>query len=135
MLNLAPLVAALSTTPAPDAVATPRVPETRVIGGWGAASGKTHAGMGLSAMLTHRISVLELGFELNTSFLFSTMAGMGAVCGLHLGDNLSASVLGTAGMHHYSGVGTGLLSDDPGVKGSTPYVGGRLVVGYAFRVS
>ena len=64
MLHFAPLVAALSTTPAPDAVATPRVPETRVIGGLGASGGKTHGGMGLSAMATHRISVLELGVEL-----------------------------------------------------------------------
>jgi hypothetical protein len=143
MLHLAPLVAALSTTPAADAVNPPneqaapaeRVQETSVIGGLGVAGGKTHGGMGVSALASHRISVIQLGIELNTSFLFSAMAGVGAVGGLHVGDNFSASVLGTVGMHHYSGIGRGLLSDDPGVTGSTPYVGGRLLVGYAFRVS
>jgi hypothetical protein len=151
MLHLAPLAFALSATSAAPAAAavmtdaaaaahaqaarTPRVPETRVLGGVGVAGGKTHGGLGFSALATHRISAIQLGIELNTSFLFSAMAGVGAVGGLHFGDNLSASVLGTVGAHHYSGVGRGLLSDDPGVRGSTPYLGGRLVIGYAFRVS
>jgi hypothetical protein len=62
--------------------------------------------------------------------LLNNELGFAAVAGLGLGDPLQVTVLGEAGMHHYSGVGAGFMSEDPGADGSLPYAGGRLLVGY-----
>jgi hypothetical protein len=63
------------------------------------------------------------------------MLGVSALAGVHVGDDFSLRVLSTGGVHHYVGIGRGLISDDPGASGSTPYVGARVVLAYRWRVS
>lgn len=108
------------------------VAETSFIGGLGAASGESVGGPGLTMLATHRLEWLELGAECHGAALFSGMLGIGAVGGVHIGETFSVRALGSVGMHSYSHVGRGLLSDDPGISGSVPYAGGRLVLGYSF---
>ena len=138
MIQLMPLLAALTTSvPKPAVGATPpgvpvAVAETSLVGGLGVAGGETAGGVGFSLMATHRFQWVELGLDCHATALFSAMAGMGAVGGLHLGSDFSVRLLGSAGMHAYHRVGSSLLSNDPGVSGSVPYAGGRLVLGYSF---
>jgi hypothetical protein len=136
MLPLVPLLAALSTaTPTGPALAGPApdpVPESSFMAGLGGAGGESAGGVGLLMLATHRLSWLELGVDCYGAALFSAMFGVGAVAGLRLGDAFSVRALGSVGMHSYSAVGRGLLSGDPGVSGSVPYAGGRLVLGYSF---
>jgi hypothetical protein len=141
-LQLAPLVTTLAATGVPAAAGSvtapeppPRVTESSFFSGTGVAGGKTQAGLGLSGLGTHRVSYFEFGLELNMSLLFSAMLGVGALAGVHVGDDFSLRVLSTGGVHHYLGVGRDLLSDDPGASGSTPYVGARVVLAYRWRVS
>jgi hypothetical protein len=144
MLPLVALLGALTTsTPATpsrsekaDAAkiepAVADVAETSFIGGLGAAGGESMGGPGFTMLATHRLEWFELGAECHGAALFSGMLGIGAVGGLHIGETFSVRALGSVGMHSYSHVGRGLLSDDPGISGSVPYAGGRLVLGYSF---
>jgi hypothetical protein len=144
MLPLVPLLSALATsTPAPSAhrsastdapFAAPaaRVAETSFMGGLGLAGGDSAGGLGFAMLATHRLKWLELGGECYGAALFSAMFGVGAVGGLHVGESFSVRALGSLGMHSYSHVSGGLLTDDPGISGSVPYAGARLVLGYSF---
>jgi len=42
------------------------------------------------------------------------------------------ALLGDSGVHSYTGVGAGFLSDDPGAGGTVPYAGARTEIGYIF---
>jgi hypothetical protein len=136
MLPLVPLLTALSTATPTDSVsvspALDHVAETSFVAGLGAAGGDSVGGVGFMMLATHRVKWVELGVDCYGAALLSGMFGLGAVAGLHLGEAFSLRVLGSVGMHSYSAVGRGLLSDDPGISGSTPYAGGRLVLGYSF---
>lgn len=136
MLPFVPLLTALSTaTPSDSALASPaveHVAETSFMAGLGAAGGDNVGGVGFMMLATHRLKWLELGVDCYGAALSSGMFGLGAVAGLHLGEAFSVRALGSVGMHSYSAVGRGLLSDDPGSSGSVPYAGGRLVLGYSF---
>jgi hypothetical protein len=61
-------------------------------------------------------------------------SGVAALAGLslHPVSRVRFELLGAYGVHSYSGVGRGFLSDDPGVDGSTPYAGVRAGGGYLF---
>jgi len=131
MFNVIVLATALTL---PDQSAPPAVQgyrETSLLGGVGVAAGDTAGGLGFSISGLHRISYFEVGGELYGAALFSAVGGIGGLAGLHLGSELSLRALATGGVHGYDGVGRGILSDDPGVGGTLPYVGGRLVLGYA----
>jgi hypothetical protein len=147
MLPLVPLLSALATsTPAsastanqsagadaaPPAPVSASVPETSFMGGLGVAGGDSAGGLGFTMLATHRLTWLELGGECYGAALFSAMFAVGAVGGLHVGESFSVRALGSLGMHSYSHIGRGLLSEDPGISGSVPYAGGRLVLGYSF---
>jgi hypothetical protein len=137
MLPLVALLSAVSaSTPAPPTPkvepAVAHVAETSFIAGLGGVGGKTMGGPGFTMLATHRLEWLELGAECYGAALFSGVLGIGAVGGLHIGESFSVRALGSVGMHSYSNVGGGLLSDDPGISGSVPYAGGRLVLGYSF---
>jgi hypothetical protein len=142
MIQLLPLLGVLNTAVPNAAVDATRpgqpapvaVPETSLLGGLGVAGGETAGGAGFSLLATHRFEWIELGLECQGAALFSAMLGIGGVGGLHLGNDFSVRLLGSAGLHSYHGVGSGLLSNDPGVSGSVPYAGGRLVLGYSFAV-
>jgi hypothetical protein len=138
-----PLLAALVDSPQPVSVAdTPpprrteiasaNVPETSFIAGLGVTGGENAGGVAVSAQVTHRYHFLEVGGECHAAALFSSMLGVGGVAGFHFGNAFSVRLLGAAGVHLYDGVGRGLLTDDPGISGSLPYAGGRLVLGYSF---
>jgi hypothetical protein len=87
--------------------------------------------MAFSLAGLHRMGVVEVGAELYGAALFSAVGGAGGLAGVHVGSDFSMRALFTCGVHGYDGVGHGILSKDPGVGGTLPYVGGRLVLGYA----
>jgi hypothetical protein len=133
MASLLPLVGLLAVSgpispSAPDAA--PK--ETSVIAGLGVAGGEGAGGLGVALLATHHFRWFELGLEAHAAALVARLAGAGCVGGLHFGEHFSLRLLGSAGIHSYAGVGRRLLSDDPGVSGSAPYAGGRLVLGYSF---
>jgi hypothetical protein len=136
-------VLALAGQPTPASSGAARAPaathETLLMGGLGfigavdAEGSDSAGGAALSLSLLHHLSFLEFGAELSgAAGLGGRVGGVGALLGLHLGSDFSVRALAVAGVHGYSAVGRGLLSDDPGIGGSMAYVGGRLVLGYAF---
>lgn len=132
MPSLVPLVGLLAVAGSSSPPVPAEAPkETSVIAGLGVAGGEGAGGLGLAVLATHRLWWFELGLEAHAAALMSRMAGAGCVGGLHFGENFSLRLLGTAGVHSYEGVGRRWLSDDRGVSGSTPYAGGRLVLGYS----
>lgn len=106
--------------------------ETVLLAGAGTALGETSGGLAASVTALHRVHFLELGVEAYGAAAFSAIGSLGGLAGVHLGSRFSMSALLSGGVHHYGGVGAGLLSDDPGVSGSVPYLGGRLLLGYSF---
>jgi hypothetical protein len=59
--------------------------------------------------------------------------GFGAAAGLHVGDRFAVRALAAFGVHGYRGVGrTDLLGEDPGVSGTTRYIGCRLMLSHSF---
>jgi len=103
------------------------------IGAVDAEGSDSAGGAALSLSLLHHLSFVEVGAELyGAAALGGRVGGLGALLGLHLGSDFSVRALAVAGVHSYSAVGRGFLSDDPGIGGSMAYVGGRLVLGYAF---
>src|SRR5688500_264705 len=103
------------------------------IGAVDAAGSDTAGGAALSLNLLHHLSFVEVGAELyGAAALGGRVGGLGALLGIHLGSDFSVRALAVAGVHSYSAVGRGFLSDDPGIGGSMAYVGGRLVLGYTF---
>jgi hypothetical protein len=134
-----PALALAAESAAPPARASGATYETAFVGGLGAVGGlgvedgDSAGGLALTASVFHRISFVELGAELyGAAALGGRIGSFGGLLGLHLGSEFSARLLAAAGGHRYSAVGTGLLSDDPGVSGSSPYVGGRVMLGYSF---
>lgn len=117
-----------TSEPAPSAQSTS---ETSLLAGIGFARGATQGGLGLTLLLTHRLGPLELGVDWQGVALSSSMLGVGAVAGLHFGDDASVRLLASAGKHYYAGVGREFLGSDPGVSWDTPYVGGRALLGYS----
>ncbi len=133
MASFVPLVGLLAMAgAAPSEAPTAAIRETSVITGLGWASGQGAGGVGFTLMATHRFRFVELGLDGQAAAFVSRMAGVGAVGGLHLGEDFSLRLLGSAGVHTYGAVGKHLLSDDPGVSGTVPYAGGRVVLGYSF---
>jgi hypothetical protein len=103
------------------------------MGGVGTPEGDSAGGLAMYFTLLHRISFVELGGELYGATTFGGRIGsLGGLLGAHIGSEFSVRAFAAAGVHGYSAVGYGLLSDDPGVSGSSPYVGGRVMIGYSF---
>jgi hypothetical protein len=103
------------------------------IGGLGTPEHDSAGGLAMSLRLLHRIGFMELGGELYGAAAFGGRIGsLGGLLGVHLGSEFSVRAFAAAGVHGYSAVGMGLLTDDPGVNGSSPFVGGRLMLGYSF---
>jgi hypothetical protein len=103
------------------------------MGGLGAREHDSAGGLAMSFSLLHRISFVELGGELYGAAAFGgRIRSFGGLLGVHLGSEFSVRAFAAAGVHGYRAVGHGLLSDDPGVSGSSPYVGGRVMIGYSF---
>jgi len=137
MAHLVPLIGLLATgtaAPVEDSAFIDDSPaETAVLAGPGVVSGQTMAGAAVSFIAMHRWRWLELGADVEAAGLIAGQLGWGGMAGLHLGDDFSLRLLGSAGWHAYGGVGGALLSDDPGVSGRTPYVGGRLLLGHSLE--
>jgi hypothetical protein len=107
--------------------------ETVLMGGMGSATGERVGGLALSLSMLHRIYFVELGAELyGATALAGRMGSFGGLLGWHVGADFSLRALVAGGVHGYEAIGSGFLSDDPGVDGSSPYVGGRVVLGYSF---
>ena len=133
MASLLPVVAFLAAAGAtPDEAPPPPIRETSLVAGLGVATGEGAGGPGFTLMATHRFHFLELGLDCQAAAFMSRMAGIGGVGGLHFGEDFSLRLLGSAGIHTYGAIGSQLLSNDPGVSGTVPYAGGRLVLGYSF---
>ncbi len=102
------------------------------MGGMGIAEGENAGGLALSLSMLHHIHFVELGAEVyGAAATAGRMGSLGGLLGVHLGGDFSLRALAAGGVHGYEAVGSGRLSDDPGVDGSSPYVGGRLMLGYS----
>ena len=99
--------------------------------GYGWTQGEHSGGLTADALALVHWNVLRLGATGQfATFLGTGESALGAIAGLGFGDPLQVAVLGEAGMHHYSGVGSGFLSEDPGADGALPFAGGKLLMGY-----
>jgi len=115
---------------APEPAPTEGTTETSVLGGVGIVGGDSMGGAALSLLALHRFEWLELGLDGQAAGMVAGMWSVGGMAGLHLGDDVSVRLLASVGWHAYGGVGRDLFfGGDPGVSGSTPYVGGRLLLG------
>lgn len=99
--------------------------------GTGWTQGEHSGGLTFEGIALLHWSVLRLGAtgQLATA-LYNNESALSAVTGVGFGDPLQVSLLAEAGMHHYSGVGSGFMSDDPGADGGLPFAGGRLLLDY-----
>ncbi len=94
-------------------------------------------GVSLAATFKVRSNLLAAGALLElSSALFSYGSISGAAVGglsARVEENVRLELLGLGGYRHYSGVGRdGLLGNDPGAGGGTPYVGARTGASYLF---
>ena len=129
------LVTASSTASAADVSTSPAPPaESHVdlTGHIGATAGGGYGGALLGVSALARSGLLGGGATFEASGAFASRFGAAAIGGLsYRHDNgLGFDLLGAFGVHHYEGVGRGILSDDPGVRGTTPFVGGRSRLSY-----
>lgn len=126
----------LTTTQAAAADTAPLSPSSSssvdVTGHIGGTGGDGYAGALLGASVLARSGVLGGGATIEASGAFATRFGAGALGGFsYRNDNgFGVDLLGVLGVHHYEGVGRGILSSDPGVSGTTPFAGGRSRLSY-----
>ncbi len=121
------LIATLLLVPAPASYA-------EVTGDVGLVAGDGFGGLLLGGSFLARTSVVGGGATVEASGLFSSRVSAAALGGLsYRGENgFGLDLLGVFGMHHYERVGSGLLSNDPGVSGTLPFAGGRSRLSYQF---
>jgi hypothetical protein len=100
----------------------------------GAVFGDRFGGAMTGATILARKDLFAAGATFDASGLFATRLGAAATAGLSYRDEsgFGADLLGAFGVHAYSGVGRGILSDDPGASASVPYASGRLRGVYVF---
>lgn len=129
------LVTAASTASAADVAPSPASPadsHVDLTGHVGATAGGGYGGLLIGASALSRSGLLGVGATVEASGAFASRfgaAGMGGLSYRH--DNgLGVDLLGVLGVHRYQGVGRGILSDDPGVNGTTMFAGARSRLSY-----
>ncbi|HTM43932.1 MAG TPA: hypothetical protein VL137_03200 [Polyangiaceae bacterium] len=101
--------------------------------GNGVSGGKHTGGLLLDGRLLFHVGVLRLGTGAQLAGLFSWELTWAGLLGLGLDQaHWHLALLGDSGVHSYTGVGAGFLSDDPGAGGTVPYAGARTEIGYIF---
>jgi hypothetical protein len=85
----------------------------------------------------YRSGLLGVGGFAEVGGLLMSMVSGGGMAGVafRTDGGFRAEVLGTAGIRHYEGWGTALLSDDPGASATLPFVGLGARLGYVFSRS
>ncbi len=126
------LLAATSAGAADTAPLSPSSSSVDVTGHVGGTGGGGYAGALIGVSALARSGMFGAGATAEASALFAARVGAGVLGGVsYRHDNgLGLDLLGVFGVHHYEGVGSGILSSDPGVSGSTPFAGGRSRVSY-----
>jgi hypothetical protein len=98
--------------------------------------GADEGGLLIGGSLLYRHHVVAVGAlaEGGTQIFGYSYGGIAALGGFALrpSNQLRFELLGSLGMHQYSGVGRGLLSEDPGADGSSGYVGARAGASWLF---
>ncbi len=124
----------------PDAVWAQKADQKQdlsVLGGVGASGGLHGMGVEFDLTLKYRYALWEVGTEVRAAGWFptTTMVSLGGITGITFGDPWSLHLWGAGGVHFYSGVGGSLSQplgeQDPGVSAVLPYLGGRVLAGYA----
>ena len=120
--------------PAPNAVPARDV----VVVAHGGAFAGTMGGVVVGATGLARFGLFQAGglVEGGTSIFSGSYVAVAAASGLAVRtpSGFRLDLLGVAGDHHYTAVGAGLLTTDPGAHGDTPFVGARLGLSYGFGV-
>lgn len=100
----------------------------------GGLGGPDFAGVVHGATLIGRYDSIAFGGMVEGAASFGTRVGLAATGGwsYRTTSGWGFDLLGAAGVHRYDGIGRGILSDDPGVSGTLPFVGARARGVYVF---
>lgn len=121
------------TTLRANAAETPDTPSTtdselQWSGQLGAVGGEGYGGALIGTTLLARSGVFAFGGTMEASGAFASRFGLSGLAGIagRTEGGTGGELLGTLGMHHYNGVGRGILSDDPGASATLPFAGVRV---------
>lgn len=100
----------------------------------GGVGGPGYGGLMTGVTLLGRTDSIAYGGTLEGSVGFATRVALAATGGysVRTPSGWGFDLLGAAGVHRYDGVGSGILSDDPGTSATLPFAGVRARGVYLF---